>query len=369
MQMGSFIAVLFTTSYAPRELLSGWLRRDRRRQPRHARARRRAPGLRRRRDVGRHVAGARLDRRASCSCSARSPCAACAAKACSPWPPVDPVVDELERRLRRLRRIFDLSRLEGQGAHARPRSAATTSDSRLGYRFVHSDLGAMHMALNPGGIFDPRGLRGPGAARRRSASSRGTRDVLELACGNGYNLVLLAERNPSVRFVGVDLVAAQVRRAQAALADLPLADAVIGDFQSLAFGDASQDAVYVVESLCHATDLPRALRARSRACCAPAGGSSSSTAGGRPAFDDLPAGRARGDGRGRARDGGRRPGSRCPRGSAVAGACGLRVVEELDLTAQIAPEPRAPRGARGALRPAPARGTASRASSCRSRCS
>ena len=53
MQMGSFIPVLFTTSYAPRELLSGWLRRDRRRQPRHARARGRAPGVRRRRHVGR----------------------------------------------------------------------------------------------------------------------------------------------------------------------------------------------------------------------------------------------------------------------------------------------------------------------------
>ena len=90
----------------------------------------------------------------------------------------------------------------------------------------------------------------------------GTRDVLEeLACGNGYNLARLAERNPSVRFVGIDLIASQVSRARAALADLPLADARIGDFHSLeAVGDASQDCVYAIESLCHATDLSQALR-------------------------------------------------------------------------------------------------------------
>jgi len=52
--------------------------------------------------------------------------------------------EELERRMRLLGGVFDLARLEGQGA--------TVSGirryyrrSRVGYRFVHSRRGAMHM--------------------------------------------------------------------------------------------------------------------------------------------------------------------------------------------------------------------------------
>lgn len=164
---------------------------------------------------------------------------------------------ELERRMRRLREIFDLSRLEGRGD--------TTQDvrryyerSRLGYRWVHSEEGAMHMALNPDGVFDAAGYAGQ-AELVHARLPAGAHDVLELACGNGYNLALLAARNPGTRFVGVDLVPAEIRRAQAALAELPGADARTGDFQSLAIADGSQDCVYAVESLCHATDPARAL--------------------------------------------------------------------------------------------------------------
>ena len=167
------------------------------------------------------------------------------------------LLDELERRMRTLGEVFDLSRLEGRGRT--PQAIRRYYErSRVGYRFVHSDEGAMHMALNPDGAFDPAGYEGQ-ALLVHERLAPGTRDVLELACGNGYNLALLAARNPGVRFVGVDLVASQISRARATLAELPGADARIGDFQSLAIGDGSQDCVYVVESLCHATDLPRAL--------------------------------------------------------------------------------------------------------------
>lgn len=164
--------------------------------------------------------------------------------------------------MRRLGRIFDLSRLEGQGST--PTAIRRYYErSRPGYRFVHSDQGAMHMALNPDGTFDRAGFEGQ-VLLVHERLEPGTRDVLELACGNGYNLARLAERNPGVRFVGIDLIASQVGRARAALADLPLADARIGDFQSLAVGDGSQDCLYVIESLCHATDLPQALSEMAR---------------------------------------------------------------------------------------------------------
>ena len=224
----------------------------------------------------------------------------------------------------------------------------------------------MHMALNPDGVFDPRRLRGPGAARRTSASRRRTRDVLELACGNGYNLGCWPARNPERRLVGIDLVGAQVRRANSG-ARGPAAGrrAVVGDFQSLPFGDASQDAVFVVESLCHATDLALAF-ARGRARAAPRRALHRRR---RLADRRVRRPAAPSCARRRSRSSARWPSSAGQSLRAVEargrGACGLHVVEELDLTAQIAPNLDAARGDRRALPVAPAAGPCRAASSRR----
>jgi ubiquinone/menaquinone biosynthesis C-methylase UbiE len=243
------------------------------------------------------------------------------------------LLDELERRMARLGSIFDLSRLEDQGT-----TAAGIRDyyehSRAGYRFVHSAQGAMHMALNPDGTFSPVGYEGQ-AELVHDRLPPAARDVLELACGNGYNLKLLAERNPGVRFVGVDLVASQIQRARAALAELPRADARVGDFQSLAIGDGAQDCVYAIESLCHATDLQQALREAARVLRP--GGRLIVIDGWRTvAFEGLPqivrdatlaVERAMAVSAGRS----------LPQWRRVASECSLQVTEELDLTSQIEP--------------------------------
>jgi SAM-dependent methyltransferase len=243
------------------------------------------------------------------------------------------LAEEVEWRLRRLRGLLDLSRLEGQGATP----AAIRSyyaRSHLGYRLVHSEQGAMHMALNPDGIFDRAGYEGQ--ARLIGERLEPTaRDVLELACGNGYNLRLLAAADRSRRLVGIDLVGAQVRRANRALADLPGARAVVGDFQALPFADASQDAVFVVESLCHATDLALALAEVARVLRP--GGRFVVVDGWRTeAFDGLP-GVVREATVAVERAMAVSAGQPLERWKRAAAARGLRVAEELDLTAQIVP--------------------------------
>jgi arsenite methyltransferase len=167
------------------------------------------------------------------------------------------LVGELQRRVARLSKFFDLATLEGHGGSV-DQVRRYYEDSRLGYRLAHSSEGAMHMALNPSGVFDSAGYEGQVDLVQERLSDSAT-EVLELACGNGFNLAILAGRNPTRHFVGIDLVAAQVERANTALRPFANATAAVGDFQDLSFADRSQDFVFVIESFCHATDLPRAF--------------------------------------------------------------------------------------------------------------
>lgn len=166
-------------------------------------------------------------------------------------------IRELKRRVDRLSTVFDLDALEGHGESV-DQIRRYYEDSRLGYRFAHSQDGAMHMALNPSGTFDKAGYEGQ-TALVEARFGESAVDVLELACGNGFNLAILAERNPSRHFVGIDLVPSQIDRANIALSSLNNASAAVGDFQRLSLSDGSQDLVFVVESFCHATDLPQAF--------------------------------------------------------------------------------------------------------------
>ena len=172
--------------------------------------------------------------------------------------PLDPeLIAELERRSARLAELFDLSALEGHG-ETTAQIKRYYEESRIGYRYVHSKAGAMHMAINPDGTFDRTGYEGQ-AELVQARLSDADHDILELACGNGFNLELLAARNPQRSFVGIDLVESQIGRAREALASLPNAAVQVGDFQALDFAADSFDFVFVVESFCHATDLPRAF--------------------------------------------------------------------------------------------------------------
>jgi sterol 24-C-methyltransferase len=174
----------------------------------------------------------------------------------------------LRRWLRRLARVFDLDAVRA-GTLRSADVVAYYESNHAAYRRWHSSEGAVHMALNPGGRFDPAGFSGQ--ARRIEARWRDPeawpappRDVLELAFGQGFNLGFLVPRHADKRFQGIDLTPAHVALARERLAALPgQAGAQVllfqGDFHHLPQADASIDAAWCIESMCHATDLPRAL--------------------------------------------------------------------------------------------------------------
>lgn len=240
---------------------------------------------------------------------------------------------EIARRMERLRSMFNLEHLRGHGDNA-SEIRKYYKYSRFGYRFVHSPEGAMHMALNPDGAFDRSGYEGQARLvqeRLRPAD----RTVLELASGNGFNLALLATRNSSVSFTGIDLVPSQVHRANKALAALPNATTGVGDFQALDIPDDSQDFVFVVESLCHATDLPKAfsevrrvLRESGRFVVIDAWRTADFDAAS-PMLRDAAASVELAMAVSAART--------FPVWQQTAAACGFTVVEDLDLTSQIKP--------------------------------
>jgi SAM-dependent methyltransferase len=240
---------------------------------------------------------------------------------------------ELRRRLEQIRRVFDLAELDGRGLDL-DEIAAYYRQSALAYRFVHSREGAIHMALNPDGEFDESGYYGQAQIVEGWLTPDAT-DALELASGNGFNSIYLAKRRPTVQFRGIDLVREQVELAEKRAADLLNATFQVADFHDLPFASESFDIAFVVESLCHATDLRRALQ-EARRVLRPAAPLIVIDAWRTPAFDALPAvltdaarlaERAMSVGRA----------SRFDEWIEVTADCGLELVKDLDLTDEIRP--------------------------------
>ena len=168
-----------------------------------------------------------------------------------------PMQEEFARRLAAIERVFDTRLLEGRG-EGEAEIARYYEQSRWAYWLFHSNDGAMHMALSPDGVFDKHGYFGQAREVERLISPN-TESVLELATGRGFNLRYLAERHPHTSFTGVDLVPQHISAARAKAKGLGNLRFLVGDFHRLPFDPGSFDTLFVVESLCHATDLDRAL--------------------------------------------------------------------------------------------------------------
>jgi ubiquinone/menaquinone biosynthesis C-methylase UbiE len=164
---------------------------------------------------------------------------------------------ELKRRLTVIEKVFNIKEVAIHGQDV-PDIERYYRESSLGYRYFHSNSGAIHMALNPDGVFDRKGYYGQPDAIAKFLTST-TQRVLELASGNGFNARYLAEKHPRVKFTGIDLVGAEVKFARRRACELNNLTFLCENFQNLSFTDSSFDLIYVIESICHATDMHKAL--------------------------------------------------------------------------------------------------------------
>jgi hypothetical protein len=111
---------------------------------------------------------------------------------------------DLARRLRQLARLFDLDALLGETPDD-ARVKACYRECHSAYRTHHSPEGAAHMALDPGGRFDPDGFAEQLRRIEARWPARPPQGVLEIGFGQGYKLGWLATRHPATRFHGIDL--------------------------------------------------------------------------------------------------------------------------------------------------------------------
>lgn len=137
-------------------------------------------------------------------------------------------------------------------------SAMATSyytQSEWGYKMFHSQEDAIHMALNPDGVFNPDGYYTQPRVVAEQISKIDTKAVLELGCGKGFNSYFLSGQYPGVNFIGIDLTPLHIKIAHRKAQGVANLTFQAGDFNQLSFPDRSFDVVFAFECLCHANQI------------------------------------------------------------------------------------------------------------------
>ena len=121
------------------------------------------------------------------------------------------------------------------------------------YRHFHSQDGFMHFRISKSGCFSDEDVY-----LQPDTVAKYIKDgdsVVELGCGQGANIVYLANCYPGARFVGFDL---QPRKK----IDIPKNVTIYEqDYSSMAqIADSSVDVVYAIETLVHCSDKETPLR-------------------------------------------------------------------------------------------------------------
>ncbi|HLO86096.1 MAG TPA: class I SAM-dependent methyltransferase [Nostocaceae cyanobacterium] len=127
------------------------------------------------------------------------------------------------------------------------------TQSEWGYQIYHSGQDAIHMALNPDGIFNADGYYTQPRVVAEQIDQFPAKTVLELGCGKGFNSRFLAKQYPEIQFTGIDLTPAHIKIAQQKAENFSNLSFQEGDFNQLRFLDQSFDIVFAFECLCHAS--------------------------------------------------------------------------------------------------------------------
>jgi len=124
--------------------------------------------------------------------------------------------------------------------------------SSWAYRMFHSKDGAVHMAINYDGKFNPTGYYTAPNEIGDYIEKNVVRKVVEFGCGKGFNSIHLAKKFPETEFIGFDITEKHLEIAKKNSQNHPNLSFKYGDFQSIDLPDNFCDIVFETEAICHA---------------------------------------------------------------------------------------------------------------------
>ena len=163
--------------------------------------------------------------------------------------------DDLELYLSQIGKIFDIPHIINE-----PQGKQQIIDYYVSGKFglkLYSAEGFYHYGISYDGRYKKEDFKEQARIVERYIHESGAKNVLELACGMGGNMAVLAPRNSHVMFDGVDLALKPLKRA----AKIPNTHYQQGDYHDLsALEDDTYDITFVVEALCYSTNKLQVLR-------------------------------------------------------------------------------------------------------------
>lgn len=139
--------------------------------------------------------------------------------------------------------------------------------SDRGYRLFHSRDGALHIALRGDGHSDTQCFARQAELFVEQMDATHAARVVEFGCGMGYNIRQIAQRRPDWDVWGVDLTESHIQAGVKACQGVTNARFECGDYESLPHQDGLFDGVLAVETLCQTSSQEAAVAEASRLLC------------------------------------------------------------------------------------------------------
>ena len=167
-------------------------------------------------------------------------------------------MSNLPRYINKIEKVFNIDALI-EGSIDWQDVVTYYQNSELGYWLFHSKAGAVHMALNFNGKFDPKGYYEQSNIIAKYIEKHTVQHVLEIASGKGFNTQYLAKRYPMVKFWGIDITPKHIKIATERSKTLSNLTYCLGDFEEIPFRNNYFDLIFEVEGICHAFHMKRAI--------------------------------------------------------------------------------------------------------------
>jgi ubiquinone/menaquinone biosynthesis C-methylase UbiE len=165
---------------------------------------------------------------------------------------------ELDRYLNKIKSIFPVKTLIQEKVGV-DKITNYYKESSAGYHFLHSNEGAVHMAINYDGVFHKEGYYTQAKEISELINKNAPKKILELGCGKGFNSIYLAKTFPNMKFSGIDITEKHLQLAIKKSKKIKNLTFSFGDFHKLDFPNSSFDLIFELEAICHAKNPSQVL--------------------------------------------------------------------------------------------------------------